>query len=230
VKRKLIVAIFIFLAFVIPPIPAQADMFGGDVVVLGQILANAIQQLAQLRALLNNGQDTLGLIQSINEGINSILALHRTAFPNADPGIYKDWEKLQDALLKLQALYGSVPLSPEAKIQTDTDQSVAEAITLNNSIYDYTKDIDTIGEEIKDLSQTVSPKGAQKLTAQTLGVMLHVLNQSLRAQATALKLQAQNTAVMNHRDKELTRQVLGVSDTLKAEADQNPPRFEIPRF
>jgi hypothetical protein len=62
--------ISILIAFQIGFIPpARADIFGGDVAVLVQILANALQQLAQLRNIVQNGQDNLGLIRDINRGI-----------------------------------------------------------------------------------------------------------------------------------------------------------------
>jgi hypothetical protein len=229
-KKKMISTMLCFLLTFSTSTPSRADMFGGDLVILAQILSNAVQQLIQLKQILNSGQDTLGLIRSINDGINNALNLYKTAFPNADPGIYKDWEKAQDGIRKLEALYGIITPSPVAQIQRDTDQSAAEAIALNNSIYDYSKEIDEIGEQIKNLSHDVSPKGADKLQAQTLGVMLHVLNQSLRAQGTSLKLQAQGLALQNHHEKEFTRHMLSTSGTLSQAMKDEKARFTIPRF
>ena len=48
----------LFCASLMIPRPCRADIFGGDVVVLTQILANAIQQLIQLRQILSTGSDT----------------------------------------------------------------------------------------------------------------------------------------------------------------------------
>lgn len=98
--------------------------------------------------------------------------------------------------------------SPDAKAQSSVDQSVAEAVALNGAIYDYTKQIDQIGEDIKSFSHSVSPGGAQKLTAQSLGVVIHVLTQSLRAQGTLLKLQAQSVALTNKHEKDSSAQYL----------------------
>jgi hypothetical protein len=103
-------------------------------------------------------------------------------------------------------------------------------VTLNNSIYSYSRDIDAIGEEIKSDSHSVSPGGAQKLTAQSLGVMLHVMNASLRAQATSLKLQAEFLALQNHKDKEASRETSEASRSLKTAIETQPPKFETPRF
>ncbi len=210
--------------------PARADLFGGDVAVLAQILANALQQLAQLKQILSTGQDNLDLIRDINRGINDSLNLIRTISPNTDPGLYKDWQKVSDALNKLETIYGITVESNDRKVQKDTDQSVAEAIALNNSIYKYTKDIDQIGELIKSQSHSVSPGGAAKLTAQSLGVMLNLQNEMLRTQATGLKLQAQSMALQNRKDKERTRQMVAGADNLNSALSGVKPQFKLPRF
>lgn len=228
----MIVAILIFImVFFGRPREARSDFWGGDVIVLSQILAQSIQQLAQLRGLLANGQDSLGLIRDINRGINDSLILFRTISPNTNPGIYADWMKVQDALAKLQTIYGIViPGARDATVYRDADQSVAEAISRNNMIYDYTRQIDEIGEAVKSYSHQTSPGGAQKLTAQTLGVMLNVMNESLRAQATGIKLQAQSLAIENKKDKDMIRQMDGATSSLQSAMKNQPADFSIPRF
>jgi len=209
---------------------AKADLFGGDIAVLVQILANALQQLAQLRNILQNGQDSVNLVRDINRGINDSLNLMRTISPNTNPGLYKDWEKVSDALNKLETIYGISIESRDLQVQKDTDQNIAEAISLNNSIYKYTKVIDDIGEMIKAQSHSVSPGGAAKLTAQSLGVMLNLQNEMLRTQATGLKLQAQSLAVQNRKDKEHTRQIVSSADNLNSALSNQKPSFKLPRF
>jgi len=209
---------------------ARGDLFGGDVAVLTQILVNAIQQLSTLNSMLQTGGDTLGLMRDINRGINDSLNMIRTIDPNWNPGLYGDWENVQRALDEVERIYGSVPGSTsETKVQKDLDQSVAEAVTLNNAIYDHTREIDKLGEDIKAASHTVSPGGAQKLTAETLGVMLHVMNSSLRAQATAMKLQAQSMGIQNRRDKEQTRHTVSSTNSIQ-QAFGRKAKFQLPRF
>jgi hypothetical protein len=230
-NRILAVVLTLSVSFVTFPAPqAQADIWGGDVAVLVQILANALQQLAQLRQILSTGQDNLDLIRAINQGINDSLGLAKTINPNIDPGIYRDWQKVQDAMAAVGLIYGVAVPSKDFQIQKDADQSVAEAISLNNSLYQYTREIDDVGQQIETYSHAVSPGGAQKLTAQSLGVIVHVLNASLRAQATGLKLQAQNLAIQNRKDKELTKHILDTSDTLTANMKAQDTSFELPRF
>lgn len=209
---------------------AKADLFGGDVAVLTQILAQAIQQLMTLKDILGAGQDTLNLIQEINRGINDSLILLKRIDPNLDPGLYKDWENVSDAIRRIQELYGGVINSQEAKIQKDADQSVAEAVSFNNDFYKWSSQLDELGEQIKSYSHSVSPGGAQKLTAQALGIIIQVMNQNLRAQATSLKLQAQTMAIENRKEKEATKEIMATSGALKQAMKSEKAAYHIPRF
>jgi hypothetical protein len=210
--------------------PAKADMFGGDLVYLAQILAKSIEQLVALQNILKSSKDQMDFIRNLNQGINDSLYLISTINPNIDPGLYKEWKNISSSIEKLTSIYGIAVDSKETRIQTDTDQTVAEAITLNNSIYNYTKKIDEIAEIIKGQSHAVSPGGAQKLTAQSLGVMMHIQTETLRAQATSLKLQAHAMAVQNRKDKEQSKQIVSTSEKLQAFIQNQKPQFNLPKF
>ncbi|MBV2167154.1 MAG: hypothetical protein KUL82_00495, partial [Bdellovibrio sp.] len=67
-RKKIFVGIF-SIAMTLAPISARADLFGGDVVVLTQILVQTIQTVLQLKAILSNGQDSLNLMRDINAGV-----------------------------------------------------------------------------------------------------------------------------------------------------------------
>ncbi len=212
------------------PRPSKADLFGGDVAVLVQILANALQQLYELQQLVENGQDTLNLLRDINNGINDSLGLIRSLPDNPNPGLYGDLSQIRDVLNRLNQSYGKAVDSPDKQVYESTDQTIAEAIKMNNELYEYTKQLDLVGEEVKQYSHRVSPGGAAKLTAQTLGVMIHVMNQQLRAQGTSMKLDAQKLAMDNKREKQSTEAYLKQAETLKVAMKTNVPTFKLPRF
>jgi len=226
--KKLITSVFIIL--LLSSSAVEADIWGGDVVVLSQILVQTIQQLVQLKALVSNGEDSLGLLRSINAGINDSLSLLHTVAPDLDPGIYQKLGSIQDVIGKVDTIYGGAVPSSEFNVQTDTDHEVAEAITLHNQIFDYSKEIDEIGEEINRDSHVVSPGGAQKLTAQALGVMLHTLSASNRIQSTTLKIQAQQLEIQNHKDKVETSLAIKTSADLEKEMADSKIDFSLPRF
>ena len=228
-KRGIFTVLFI-LGLALPMRMAKADIWGGDVVVLTQILANAVQQLIQLRQILSTGDDNLALLQDINRGLNDILGVANTVGQIREPGLYGDVSSVIDGQRMLKEIYGQIPDSSESKVQDHSDQVVSEALTLNNSLYEYTKDIDAIGEEIKEASAIASPKGAQRLTVESLGIMLTVMNQSLRAQASGLKLQAQAMAAQNHKDKKFSEQVRRTSGSLRQAMKKSNFALIIPKI
>ncbi len=196
--------------------PARADFWGGDLVYLAQILQTAIQQLTQLQNILGNGRDTLNLLRDINRGLREALNVMRTANQTLRPGVLSDLDNLDLVLSKVEELYGRIPNTPEGKMQLMTDRSVAEAINLHNEAFKYADRLDPEAERIKDYAHVVNPAGAAKVTVQSMGVMIHVLNQILRTNAAILKLQGEQLALQNRRGKldseQFRMQYEGVSD------------------
>jgi hypothetical protein len=227
---KMFLTILLSLTITTSPFPARASMFGEENITLMKILMEAIKQYQALLAIVATGEDALGLMRDVNQGMHDSINLINTIAPNLDPGQYKDWESIQAALGKLSAIYGQAVPSLEYPVQSDTDREVAESITFNNSIYKYAADVDSIDAQIKSYNKNASPGRAQQLTAQTLGVMLNVMSQGLRAQATGLKLSAQHLALQNHKDKESTKFTLDQSDTLKNLMAEEQVDYATPQF
>jgi hypothetical protein len=212
------------------PTRAQSDFFGGDLPLLAEIVANTAQQLTALSQIFQTGDQSLNLVREINQGINDSLNLARTAYPNADPGIFKGWSQSGAAFQEIESLYGAIAPTKDAPIQEKTDESVAEAISLNNSIYTYSGTLDQVADSVEEDSHAVSPGGAEKLTAQSLAILIHLLSESLRAQATGLKLQAEALALTNHRDKDGSRYLSHTSAELESSLSSQPTNFVLPRF
>lgn len=214
-------------------VPQKASAFWGnpaDTMYLAQLLANALKQLYELQQIVRSGQDSLNLMRDINRGINDSMTVVDSMGPFLDPGLYKELRNVAQIIEHFRRVYGTAARSPDEQVQTDTDQVIAESISLTNNLYEYAKELDQLGERIKAFSHNVSPGGAQKLTAQSLGVMVHIMNQQMRAQGQAMKLQAQSIAIQNKKDKEQTRTFLEQTGTLKSAMKQANPKFEFPRF
>jgi hypothetical protein len=209
---------------------ARGDIWGADVAVLAQILQETILQLAELKSILNSGEDTLGLLQDVNRGINDSLRMAATLGIRIDPGIYRDLRQVDQALRAVEDIYGRPVDSPAAPVQRNTDQTIAEAISFNNELNEYAAKLDQVGEEIKAYSHSTSPGGAAKLTAESIGVLIHVMDQQMRATGQGLKLQAQAMAVENKKDKDHTEQYLKEGQALKERMAALNPTFQVPRF
>lgn len=228
--RKFAVAAVVSVSLIFTPLKSRADLFGGDVAVLTQILVQTIKQLYELQRIVQAGQDTLYLMRDINRGINDSMKLVDRLGPYIDSGLYKELKSISALIKHLQGSYGVIVDSPDMKPQEDTDRIVSEGLSLNNNLYEYAKELDEVGERIKKYSHEVSPGGAQKLTAQSLGVMVHIMNQQLRASATGLKIQAQTLALENKKEKQNTEAFLGQARLLKKVMKNKEAKFEFPRF
>jgi hypothetical protein len=229
--KKRICATLVALSILLPfPREAKASIFGEESVILANILANALQQLAQLQQILRSGKDTLELIEDINRGINDSLQMAETLGLRVDPGLYRDLRRVDEAVVSIEKIFGKTVDSPLATVQRNTDQTVAEAISFNNELNEYAERIDRVGEEIKSFSHATSPGGAAKLTAESMGVLIHVMNQQIRATGQGLKLQAQALALQNKHDKDKTEQFLKEGVVLKTKMQAFNSSFEVPRF
>lgn len=228
-KKRILIGLFpIFTLFA--PLSARADLFGGDVVVLTQILVQSIQTVIQLKAILDNGQDALNLTRDLNAGVRSGLDIIRIINPKFNPGVYGDLNNADAVLRAVQGIYGEVPRGMDQDLMNSQDQSVAEVISMNRNLYDYADQVDRERERILYHSQVVSPQGAGKLQNQALGVLIGVTTQLLRTQSQMLKLLAQNMAMENRREKIQTKEFQenyrDLSDGLKA----MPTTTNLPRL
>ncbi len=215
-RRKQFIVVPVLCLSLLSANTARADFWGGDLVYLAQILSNAIQQLAELQSILGTGKDTLQLLQDVNSGVRNALNVIRTGNQTLRPGALSDLNNLDEVLRKVEELYGRTPKTGESKMQMLTDRSVAEAIDLHNEAFKYADRLDPEADRIKDYAQVVSPAGAAKVTVQSLGIMIHVLNQILRTNAAILKMQGESLALTNRKGKldseQFKMQYEGVSD------------------
>lgn len=200
-KKIKVAFLFILLVWTTKPTNAYADFWGGDLPLLAQIVSNTLQQITKLSNILGKGQETLDYFKEINRGVREAMQIARTMNTVLQPGILSDLNKTQDVLAALEDLYGRIPNTKQSKMQSSLDQSAAEAIQTTNDVYRYADKVDPEAEKIKDYAQVVNPLGAGRLTAQAVGVLIHVMNQVLRTNGQMLKLQGEQLALANKREK-----------------------------
>ncbi len=204
---KKYIAIFTLCVSLAIPKSANADMFGGDIVILTQILAQAIQTVLQLKTILETGTDTLDLLRDVNSGIKSGLNLIQILNPHFTPGVYGNLNDAASVLKAIEQVYGKTPDGADQDLMRSQDQSVAETISMNRSVYDFADQTDRERDRILFHASEVSPQGAGKLQNQALAVLIGVSTQILRTQSQLLKLMAQNMAMTNRKEKFQSQQM-----------------------
>lgn len=228
--KKKLTAISLSIILILGPRSAKADLFGGDVVVLTQILAQAIQTVITLKSMLENGKDTLDLMRDINAGVRSGVDLIRIINPNFNPGVYGDLRDVDAVLRALQSVYGAIPQGMDEDLMRSQDQSVAEVIAMNRNLYDYADQVDREREKILFHAQVVSPQGAGKLQNQALGVLIGVMTQLLRTQSQMLKIMGQNMAYDNRKEKLSTQNFQENYQGLSRGFGDLPKETKLPRL
>lgn len=226
-KIVCLVVVFLMGGLAAPKAKAQ---FSSDAPILLEILANNISQLYQLYEMVQTAQDNLRMMRDLNQGLDTALNLYNSLNPPTNPGQYRSWKNVGSALGQLRTLYGQVAGTKEAAVQQDIDRGVAEAISLKNQVYEYTRKSDRISQKIQSRSNSTSSKGAQRLTAQSVGVLIETQNQSTRTQASQLQLSAQALALVNRKDKEYARRVSEDTGILSAALKSTRTSFSTPRF
>lgn len=200
-KVKKLLAALLISSVALAPMKARADMFGGDIAVLIQILAQSIKQLYELRQILKNGSDSLTLMREINQGIRNGLAVIQIINPKFNPGLYGNLDTAERVLAAITDLYGAIPNTSEARLQEAQDRSVAESIAMNGKLFRYADDVDLETKRIIEHAQVVSPQGAGKLTAQSMAILIGVTTQVLRTNSMMLKMMSENMALSNRKEK-----------------------------
>ncbi len=207
-SKTLAISALLLGASLIAPNLARADLFGGDVLVLTQILAQSIQQLVQLKNMVSSSTDTLSLLREINSGVRNGLTTLQMLNPKFNPGLYGDLNTADAVLSAITNLYGSIPQTSEYRLQMAQDQSVAESIAMNGTVFQFADQADVESRAIFDQSQAVNPQGAGKLTAQSVAVLIGVTTQVLRTNSMMLKMMSENMALNNRMEKLQSQQFL----------------------
>jgi len=209
-------------------LPTRADFWGGDLIYLAQILQQAILQVEQLRSIFRNNRESLDFLQDINKGLRDALRLINTANRTLRPGQLSNLNNVNEMIRELEGIYGRIPLTAEAKMQSTHDISVAESIQLHNDAFKYADEVDPEAERMKQYAEVASPQGAAKAGLQAQGVQIHVLNQILRTNAALLKIQSETLALQNRKEKLQSEQFRLQYGELATSLRDFKPGFDLP--
>jgi hypothetical protein len=226
--RRHLFTFMMMLSLIMTSVEVRADFWGGDLVYLAQILQQAIQQVQQLQGIMGVSRDSLNFMRDINRGLRDAMSVINTMNQTLKPGNLSNLNNVTEVIREIQDIYGRIPVTSEAKLQTTQDLTVAESIQLHNDAFRYADLVDPEAERIKDYAKEASPLGAAKTSLEAQGILIHVLNQLLRTNAAILKIQSENLAMQNRKSKmqsEAFRQGYGeISRSLQ----DYKPGFDLP--
>jgi hypothetical protein len=213
----------------VAPSSAKADLFGGDVAVLVQILAENIRHFYQLKQMIQQGQDADEYLRWINSGLDNSIGLLES-LPIKDEKILADLKEFKAAMGKVQGLYGEVPNSPEEALQTLHDQTVAESLRMANGFKEFSDMQEKNSKLIAMQARDASPKGAARMQAEMSADILKSLSQLIRLNTQMLKLNSEQLAMNNKASKEGVANFQKVSRDLGSGFSNFNPDMKLTRF
>jgi len=209
-------------------IPARADFWGGDLIYLAQILQQSILQVEQLKSILGSNRDSLNFLHDINKGVRDAMRVINTMNRTLKPGNLSNLNNVTDLIRELEGIYGKIPISAEARLQSTHDITVAESIQLHNDAFRYADEVDSEAERMREYAHVASPQGAAKASLQAQGTQVHVLNQILRTNAALLKVQSETLAMQNRKSKLQSEQFRIQYGELATSLKDFKPGFQLP--
>jgi hypothetical protein len=226
--KKYFLSFFVILPVLVVSTPAKADFWGGDLIYLAQILEQAIVQVQQLKGLLGTSKESYQFLQEINEGQRTALRIINTMNRVLKPGNLSNLSDVNAVIREIQDIYGKIPITAEAKLQSTNDTTVAESIQLHNDVFRYADEVDPEAERIKNYAQVASPQGAAKASLEAQGAIIHVLNQVLRTNAAILKIQSENLAMQNRKSKMQSEAFRSQYGEISTSLRDFKPGFDLP--
>lgn len=165
--------------------------WGTEIPFLIKIIAETIRQVQALHAIIVTTRQTVGLLEEMNRGVKEVLRLAQTAHIPLPKQVFEAAKNIDDATNEAKRLYGKLP--DGSPIHTRAHfRSGTESLFLSQDAFEYSKFLDGTGERIKSSAIVANQASATRLTAESLGVLLHAVSHSNRIQAKNLEISATN--------------------------------------
>lgn len=178
-KKILIVCILMFNFS-----KARADLWGGDLPLLAQIVTNTLYTMYELQRQSKLMDDEL-------RGINDRIIRIKTISDVVQPDQWSAWKDPNEALRRIQLIYHTLPKEYHSEKSDLIEAELSRAMNLVSRVNIETKSTFQSGKELENRALHSSPAVAQKLTASGMGTMITQQAQSQVLQSHMVSLLTQ---------------------------------------
>jgi hypothetical protein len=200
-KKPILIALFMIL-----PLQAKADLWGGDLPLLAEIVFNTLHTMMELEKQTQSMNDELAGIKDRIYRIQTIADL-------VQPAQWERWKDPREALQRLRTIYYNIPKEYRSEKYDVIDGEISQAMNLVARVGPESKSSFNSGKELERRGADASPGVAQKLTASGVGSLVSIESQSLVMQSHITSLLAQMLADGNEKE---TRAVALRGDSMKS--------------
>jgi hypothetical protein len=191
VKKYIIIPVLLLVSTT-----ARADLFGGDLPLLAQIVMNTLQTLSQL-------QQQTGIMQDEMSGIRDRIYRIQTISDMIQPSSWDQWKDPGEALRRLRTIYQTLPKEYRSEKSDQIEAELSQALNLVARVTPEARTTFQSGKEMERRGADASPGVAQKLTASGVGTLISMEAQSQIIQSHITNLLAQMLAEGNEKENRL---------------------------
>lgn len=190
--KKIILVVTVFLSTQ----SARADLWGGDLPLLAQIVANTLNTLYQL-------QQQTSMMRDEMDGINDRISRIQTIADVVQPSQWEQWRDPREAVNRLRIIYHTLPKEYRSEKSDAIEDEIAKAMNAISRIGPGASSSFKSGKELERRGADASPGVAQKLTASGVGSLVTMESESLILQSHITSLLTQILAQGNEQESRL---------------------------
>ncbi len=176
--------------------PARADLWGADLPLLAEIVANTLFTLHEIRS---QSEMLRRELRGIDDKIHRLRTIQEIIAPND----LATWKNPREALRRLQRIYYTLPPEFRTEKSDEVERRITQAMSVAGILVDSAKPAFGSGKELEKKGLEVGPAVANKMTASGVGTLVALQSQNQVAQATIISLLSQ--MIIESGSKEITR-------------------------
>jgi hypothetical protein len=229
-RKSFFILTYCLLLISSPKAQAWSDGSGwANYAYLIKIYLENVKRFHQLNMMIDRQNKHDQYIRILNDGLNNATGLI-SVLPIKDEQILSQLRDFQTALKKVEEIYGLIPKSSNAELHRLHDQTIAESFKMSTTLKDYAERQELNATNIFIQSASASPKGAERMNAQTSAQILHSVNQLIKVNGQLLKLQSESFALTNKGGKDSTEGFNKAKNDLERAMRKMKPQFDFPKF
>ncbi len=167
--------------------PVRADLWGADLPLLVEIVANTLQTYHQLR------QQTM-LLEEELDGIRDKIHRFETIKEIVSPNNLEAWKDPREAVRRLEKIYYNLPPEFRTEKSDEVARQISQAMSVAGLLVESAKPAFKSGKQMEQKALDSSPGVANKLTASGVGTLVTLQSQNQVAQAQIISLLSQMIA------------------------------------
>ena len=144
---------------------------------------------------------TADQIKQINSGLDAVKALGSVVGLSGNREMIEEWEKVNSLADLLRSLHVDISRVRNKKGIEAVDEGLKRTIKIQKRILEFQQKLSKTSQSVEEQVSSVSPKGAARLTAQSMGMMLEAQGKTLESQRVQIDLMMQQQMIENYERK-----------------------------